>query len=80
VRVTLRWRETRGARVELLVNGAWQYAVDNTGEHTVYVRRPDGADYTFRVCEQHFANCSNPVTRTLAKPTRRGGGRPGGRG
>jgi hypothetical protein len=80
VMVTLRWREARGARVELLVNGAWQYAVDNTGEHTVYVRRPDGADYTFRVCEQHFANCSNPVTRTLAKPTRRGGGRPGGRG
>jgi hypothetical protein len=76
VMVTLRWRDARGARVELIVNGAWQYAVDNTGEHTVFVRRPDGADYTFRICEQHFPNCSNQVTRTLSKPTRKGGGRP----
>jgi hypothetical protein len=81
VMVTLRWREARGARVELIVNGAWQYAVDNTGEHTVYVRRPDGADFTFRICEQHFPNCSNEVTRTLSKPTRKGGGsRRGGGG
>jgi hypothetical protein len=79
VMVTLRWREARGARVELIVNGAWQYAVDNTGEHTVFVRRPDGADYTFRICEQHFPNCSNQVTRTLSKPTRGGGSSRGGR-
>jgi hypothetical protein len=80
VMVTLRWRDARGARAELIVNGAWQYAVNNTGEHTVYVRRPGGADYTFRICEQHFPNCSNPVTRTLSKPTKKGGGRPPGSG
>jgi hypothetical protein len=79
VMVTLRWNGARGMRVELLINGAWQYALDNTGEHTVYVRQPGGAEFTFRICEQHFANCSNEVVRTLSKPTRGGGGPPPGR-
>jgi aqualysin 1 len=78
VMVTLRWTQARGQRVELFVDGIWQRATDNTGEDVVYVRRPDGADFTFRICEQHFVNCSNTVTRNLTKPSKPGGG--GGRG